>query len=292
MRTNLNTSPGQTMLNAMLPLLLKLALILLAVFWGLRWFEQSQVYHPSKEWLPGPSTSGLPPQDIALTAADGVALHAWFFKAAKGSPRSDMAWLFFHGNGGNLSMRGPMLETLKSLGLNLLALDYRGYGKSAGKPSESGTYLDAEAAFEWLRAQGFEAAKILVHGESLGGGVASYLASVRPVGGLVIQSSFTGMPDLGSEKYPFLPVRLVGAIQYPTRRRLPKVKAPVLIMHSRTDQIIPFHHGEANFASANEPKLFWELRAGHNDYLLVDAANFSGGLTNYLARYFPCPPAS
>lgn len=276
----------------MFPLLLKLALILLALFFGLRWFEQSQVYHPSSEWLPGPATTGLPPQDVALKTTDGVELHAWFFQASKTSPRSDMAWLFFHGNGGNLSMRGPMFETLRSLGLNLLAIDYRGYGRSAGKPGEAGTYLDAEAAFDWLRGQGFEAQKIIVHGESLGGGVAGYLASVRPVGGLVIQSSFTSMPDLGSEKYPFLPVRLVGAIQYPTRRRLTTVKAPVLIMHSRTDQIIPFHHGEENFASAGGPKLFWELRAGHNDYLLVDAANFTKGLTEYLTRYFPCPPAS
>ncbi len=292
MEPNLNTSPGQTMLNAMLPLLLKLALILLALFFGLRWFEQSQVYHPSSEWMPGPPTSGVPPQDVALKTADGVDLHAWFFKADKESPRSDTAWLLLHGNGGNLSMRGPMFETLLSLGVNLMALDYRGYGKSGGKPSESGTYLDAESALDWLKSQGFAANKIIVHGESLGGGVAAYLASAQPVGGLVIQSSFTSMPDLGSEKYPFLPVRLVGAMKYPTRQRLPKVKAPVLILHSRTDQIIPFHHGEENFASANEPKLFWELRAGHNDYLLVDAANFLKGLTNYLTRYFPCPPAS
>ena len=276
----------------MLPLILKTAAVVFALFIALRWFERAQVYHPTREWLADPPVPSRPPEDVALVTKDGVKLHAWHFKADPSSPRSGIVWLVLHGNGGNLSLRGPMFQTLLSLGVNVLALDYRGYGRSEGSPDEEGTYRDAEAAMDWLKSRGYPPEKIVVHGESLGGGVASYVAASQEIGGLVIQSSFTSVPDIGSEKFPFLPVRLVAAFRYPTRERLPFVKVPVLILHSRRDQIIPFHHGEKNFAAARDPKLFWELHAGHNDYLLSDAPNFFTGLDTYLTRYFPCPPTS
>jgi len=144
-------------------------------------------------------------------------------------------------------------------------LDYRGYGLSKGSPSEEGTYLDAQAAYQWLRKKGFAAQNIIVYGESLGGGIASELCAREPVGGLVLQSTFTSLPEIGRELYPWLPVRLLSTIKYDTRSKLPRLKIPVLVMHSKEDGLIGFRHSQENFAAANEPKFFCELQGRHND---------------------------
>ncbi|MBI1841978.1 MAG: alpha/beta hydrolase [Verrucomicrobia bacterium] len=274
----------------MMPLFVKLVLVVVGAFLFLRWFEYKQVYHPSSVWLTDQPAAGRSAQDVFLTTGDGVKIHCLFYAAAETSPRAGVVWCYFHGNGGNLSMRPLILEALLSTGVNLLAVDYHGYGRSEGRPSERGTYRDAEAAYDWLIHRGFDPARIIAHGESLGGGVASYLASARRVGGLVIQSSYTTLPDIGRERFPWLPVRLAGSIQYPTRERLSGIRVPVMIMHSPSDQLMPFHHGQENFAAANEPKMFWTLNARHNDFVASDGANYRAGLAAFLDRYFPCPP--
>jgi hypothetical protein len=267
--------------------LLYAGLILLAVYAFLRWFELVQVYQPSRDAFPDPARPGVVPENIALTAADGVPLHGWFFAAPAGSPRRQQVICLFHGNAGNLGDRLEVFEALLETGVNVFAIDYRGFGRSGGRPSEAGTYRDAEAAHAWLLQRGFAPGQIIVHGESLGGGVASHLAASRPVGGLILQSTYTSVPDLGSELFPFLPVRTVGTIRYPTRERLAGLRIPVMVMHSRVDEVIPYPHGERNFEAAREPKLFWELKAGHNDYLVHDRANLLAGIRAFLDRFFP-----
>ena len=276
----------------MLLLVIKCALILVGLFLFLRWFELKQVYHPSPDWLTDQPVPGRTAENVWLTTADGIRIHALFYPAPATSKRAQVAWCYFHGNGGNLSMRPLILEALASLDVNFLSIDYRGYGQSGGKPGERGTYLDAEAAYDWLIRRGFAPARIIAHGESLGGGVASYLAEAHPVGGLVIQSSYTSLPDIGAERFPWLPVRWVGAIQYPTRQRLSNIRVPVMIMHSPHDLLMPFHHGEDNFAAAHEPKTFWRLNTGHNDFVVNDGPNYRAGLNEFLDRYFPCSPDS
>ena len=271
----------------MLPLALKILVVLAGLFLFLRWFEYKQVYHPSSNWLTDQPVPGRSAEKVFITTADGVKIHGLFYPAPGTSLRPQVAWCYFHGNGGNLSMRPFILEALLSTSVSVLAIDYRGYGQSEGKPSEQGTYRDADGAYDWLVQRGFPPTKIVVHGESLGGGVASYLALVRPVGGLVIQSSFTTLPDIGREKFPFLPVRLVGSIRYPTRERMPHIHVPVMVMHSPKDQLMPYHHGQENFAAANEPKLFWKLNAFHNDFVVNDGDNYRAGLAAFLVRCFP-----
>jgi fermentation-respiration switch protein FrsA (DUF1100 family) len=158
-----------------------------------------------------------------------------------------------------------LCEGLLGTGASVFVFDYRGYGQSEGRPGEEGTYLDAQAAHAWLRQKGFRGEHIIPFGESLGGGVASELALRETVGGLVLQSTFTSIPDIGAELFPWLPVRWISTIKYDTRAKLPRLKVPVLVMHSREDDLIPFHHAEKNFAAANEPKFICELAGPHND---------------------------
>lgn len=240
-------------------------------------FEHSQVYHPTRDAEYTPDDVGRPAEEVWLKTPDGHRLHAWFFAADKRSPRARFAMLFCHGNGGNLTSRPGYYRAILETGVSLLTFDYRGYGLSDGEPSEAGTYTDAETACQWLRTRGFAPAHILVWGESLGGGIASHVAATQGVGGLVLQSSFTSIPDIGAELFPWLPVKLLSRIKYDTHSRLPHLKCPVVVMHSRGDMTIRFHHGERNFAAARDPKAFIELEGDHNDPLLANRAAYVAG---------------
>jgi fermentation-respiration switch protein FrsA (DUF1100 family) len=230
-----------------------------------RWFERAQVYHPGRELKATGAELRRPFEDVRLRTEDGVELHAWFFPAddaAGGEPR---VFLVCHGNAGNISHRLGLCAALLRTGAAVLLFDYRGYGLSSGRPSEEGTYRDAQAAFGWLRARGFTAEQIVAFGESLGGAVATELAVREPLGGLVLQSTFTSIPDMGAELFPWLPVRWLGTIRYDTLSKLSRLHMPLLILHSREDDLVAFRHAERNLAAANEPKRLAELSGGHND---------------------------
>jgi fermentation-respiration switch protein FrsA (DUF1100 family) len=259
-----------------------LAAACLGIFIVLRWFEHSQVFHPSRNMVPA-GDMGHPCEEVWLKTSDGVRLNAWFFSAPTHSPRSRIAVLFCHGNAGNISHRGALYDLLLSTGVAVMSFDYRGYGKSEGRPTEEGTYRDAQAAYEWLRARGFAATNIIAFGESLGGGVAAELAVREKVGGLVLQSTFTSVPDIGAELFPWLPVRWLGTIRYDTHSKLPGIHVPVLVMHSRADDLIGVKHSERNFAAANDPKWYWEIYGGHNGGL-DDRERFLQGIEQFLAK--------
>jgi fermentation-respiration switch protein FrsA (DUF1100 family) len=248
-----------------------------------RWFEHKQVYHPSR--LMSQDAAAMehlrPWEDVYLKTQDGTQLNAWFFPSPAHSPRAQFVILLCHGNGGNISHRTDIYQALRELGVAVFAFDYRGYGLSQGRPGEAGTYLDAQAAYAWLRQKGFAPANIIAYGESLGGGVASELCVREVTGGLILQSTFTSIPDIGAEIYPWLPVRWLASIRYDTLSRLPKLKIPVLVMHSREDGMIGYRHSERNFAAANEPKLFVEIRGDHNDPL-YDSQGFANGMEKFL----------
>jgi uncharacterized protein len=257
-----------------------LAGILLATFM-LRLFEHSQVYHPSRRMDATHADLGRPAEDVYFACPDGTRLNAWYFPAAEPADRGPMVILLCHGNGGNISHRLDIYDALLRTGVAVFAFDYRGYGKSEGRPGEAGTYEDAEAAYDWLVKRGFEAGQIIVLGESLGGGVASELAVRRPLAGLALISSFTCIPDIGAELFPWLPVRWLAKIKYDTCSKLPRVDVPVLVMHSREDELIGFQHARRNFAAAREPKLFQEIRGSHNEPLL-DPVAFQSGIAAFL----------
>lgn len=177
-----------------------------------------------------------------------------------------------------------MIDILLTAGANVFAFDYRGYGRSAGKPSEKGVCLDAEAAWEWLRNRGFEGANIVALGESLGGGVVCELATRKPLAGMILQSTFTSVPDVASELMPWLPMRLLMTTRFNNYDKLKRLHVPVLFLHSRKDTIIPFHHAEKNYAAANRSSYFAELDGDHNDALIVSADKYQSAVSEFLAK--------
>lgn len=247
----------------------------------IRYFEHSQVYHPARLLMATGAELGRPFEDVFFGGGDGVRLHGWFFPAEAASPRAGQVALYCHGNGGNISHRLQACAAWLETGVGVFIFDYQGYGRSQGRPSEEGTYQDSQAAYRWLRAKGFEPSSIVAMGESLGGGVACELALREPVAGLVLQSTFTSIPELGAELFPWLPVRWFSSIHYATRAKLPRIKTPVLVMHSRADRLVGFHHAQRNFEAAGQPKLFWEIEGGHNEPL-TNRARFIAGLEAFL----------
>jgi len=227
-------------------------------------FQPSLVYYPEigREIAATPQQAGLPYEDVRLVTADGIALHGWFVPA--GNPARGTV-LFLHGNAGNISHRLDSLQMFHRLGYNTLIVDYRGYGKSVGKPDEQGTYRDAAAAWDYLtQTRNIPPARIVLFGESLGGAVAAWLASRQAPAALVIASGFTSVPDLAADLYPLLPVRWLSRFSYDTRAFLQASSVPVFIAHSPDDDIIPFRHGRALYEAAPGPKRFLELAGGHN----------------------------
>lgn len=245
-----------------------------------RWFEHSQVYHPLRRLDASGADLGVPWQDVTFRAADGTELNGWFFPGNRESSNQFVV-VFCHGNGGNISHRLDASRALLGTGVAVFVFDYRGYGRSSGRPSEEGTYRDAVAAYEWVRNKGFSPKNIVAFGESLGGAVSTELALRRPVGGLILVSAFTSVPAVGAELFPWLPVNWLCAIRYDTLSKLPRVNVPVLIMHGRNDTIIPFRHGEALFAAARPPKMFAELPGDHNDALIVGFQEYQEGLRQF-----------
>jgi len=243
------------------------------------------IYYPEigRAIVATPREAGLPYEDVKLVTADGVALHGWFVPA--GDPRGTV--LFFHGNAGNISHRLDSLGMFHRLGYNTLIVDYRGYGNSAGKPTEQGTYLDAAAAWDYLtQTRKVPAASIVLFGESLGGAVAAWLASRHSEHGapaaLVISSGFTSVPDLAADIYPWLPVRWLSRFSYDTRAYLAATTVPVFIAHSPGDEIIPFRHGRALYETAPGPKHFLELVGGHNEGFNFARASWVQALGEFL----------
>ena len=226
------------------------------------YFGQSRlIYFPQQQISNTPKDIGLDYTSVNIATSDGETLHGWWVPAhdAKGTV------LFFHGNAGNISHRINYLKMFKQLGYNTLLFDYRGYGQSSGVPSESGTYLDAQAAWRYLvETQGIVPAQIALYGESLGGAVAAWQAAREKPGMLVLASAFTSVPDMAAEIYPFLPVRWLARFHYNTLESLQSVTCPVFIAHSAEDEIVPFEQSQQLFKAAPEPKQFLFLAGGHN----------------------------
>jgi fermentation-respiration switch protein FrsA (DUF1100 family) len=220
------------------------------------------VYLPSREVLQTPSTAFT---DLTIETEDGQRLHGWWIPAA--APTRGHV-LLLHGNAGNIGDRVVHAALLTAAGFDVLAFDYRGYGRSSGRPSEQGTYHDARAALAVLLAQdGVDPGRVLYLGESLGGAVALELAIHRPPAGLILQSAFTSIRDMARLHFPYIPRALVPDA-YPSLRLIQGLDAPLLVLHGARDTIVPLMHGEELFRAAPEPKQLEVFPdAAHNDLI-------------------------
>ncbi len=222
--------------------------------------QTSLLLFPTREVRLTPADIGLKYTELALPTQDGETIHGWAVEPA----RPDGLWvLHCHGNGANIAARLGTLNVLAQCGVGVVFFDYRGYGKSTGAAHQEADLLaDAEAAWTWLHQR---TDRVVLFGESLGGGVAAALAERHPPRGLILQSTFTSVVDRASQLYPFLPVRWLSKFQLNTLGRLGGIACPKLILHSPHDEVIPYAHARKNFEAACEPKQFIELTGGHND---------------------------
>jgi fermentation-respiration switch protein FrsA (DUF1100 family) len=236
-------------------------------------FEDSFIYFPRKEGV-GPS----PGEELFLTGADGTRIHAWYLS----HPEARLSILFFHGNAGNLEDRREMVLSLRELPANVLAIDYRGYGKSSGGPSETGLYQDARAAYDWLSGR-TSPDRIVLLGKSLGSAPACELASELPCGGLILQSAFTRAPDMAGRVLPFFPARFFMHTKMDNLAKVSRIACPKLFIHSRSDEMIPFEMAERLFAHAAPPKeSAWFDGVGHNDLVIGHPRAYYGRLGEFL----------
>lgn len=214
-------------------------------------------------------------EDLWLTTADGVRINAFFLS----NPASRQVLLWFHGNAENIGYGLGQMQALARVGTNILAVDYRGYGKSEGEPSETGVYHDADAAYDYLVGQRhFQPQDVLIYGHSLGGAVAVNLACHRPCGGLIVQASFTSVRAMARRMFENPVIPLFAWPRFNSLDRIRQVHAPILIVHGTRDQVVPIAMARELFAAAPEPKWFYPVEgAGHNDLLET-------GGEQYLAR--------
>src|SRR5262249_11712895 len=232
----------------------------------LMFLENWMVFHPTKaseDWQAPPSAEV---RDVFLTTAEGTKIHAWWWPA----PGSRGAILYCHGNAGNLSHRGGSGQKLRQLlGESVLIFDYPGYGKSEGKPTETGCYAAGEAAYDWLvKEQNVDPDQILIYGGSLGGGVAVELAHRKQrYRGLALAKTFCSLPDVGQSLYPWLPVRWLMRNKFDNLGKIGQLTKPIFIAHGTCDGLIPYTQSTRLFAAANEPKEFFTSSCDHNDPL-------------------------
>ena len=252
-----------------------LAAVVFVVF-VIRHIESRSIFFPMKGAPPVP-TNALPHEDVFFEAADGTKLHGWF---VPGDPKAPVV-LFLHGNAGNIGHRWEKIHILHAIGVSVFIVDYRGYGRSEGRPSEKGIYKDADAAYAYLTGRGATAEAIVPYGESIGGAFAIDLASRKPVRALIVEDTFTSVPAMVRRSLPFIPAFCL-ATRLDSLPKIMRIKAPKLVFHSADDEIVPFEMGEALFQAAPEPKRFVRLRGGHNTAFFDDLSTYRRGLAGFL----------
>ncbi len=234
---------------------------------------------PGRALTASPDMMGLEYEDVYLTTSDDERLHGWYVPASE----SRGVVLFFHGNAGNISHRLDSIAIFHQLGLDTLIIDYRGYGQSTGKASEQGTYLDAQAAWSYLvDERGIASNRIIIFGRSLGGAIGAWLAAEHTPAAAIIESSFSSGVDMARRLYPFLPVRLITRLRYPVTEYASQLDCPVLVVHSRQDEIIPFDMGQSIYAAVKQRKSFLELRGDHNNGFVISRTEYVAGLDGFI----------
>ena len=242
------------------------------------------IFFPERDLEGDPGQAGLEFEDVFFTASDGVRLHGWFVPAES---RTTLVW--FHGNAGNIGHRVDNLSLLhRRTGLSIFIFDYRGYGRSEGDISEEGTYLDGQAALNYVRLEiGRDLeTDVILFGRSLGAGVAVEMAVRNRVRGLILESAFSSVRGMAKRVYPLLPSAVVASFlktDYDSLSKIRGVEAPLLVLHGDRDDVVPMEQGLELFEAANEPKCFYTIRgAGHNDTYVVGGDEYFQTLREFV----------
>ena len=243
--------------------------------------DRHLIFFPDREVLQDPGDRGLEFEDVSFTASDGVRLHGWYVPG-----EGETTWVWFHGNAGNISHRlDNLVELHHQLGVNVFIFDYRGYGRSGGRVSEQGTYLDGEAALAYLgQRPDVDRERLVLFGRSLGCAVAVELATKHEVYAVVLESAFTSIQAMAKRAYPFLPgIGLLTRTRFDSLAKIGRVNAPVMVLHGDRDDIVPLALGQELFEGANQPKRFHVINgAGHNDTYLAGGPGYYQALARFL----------
>jgi len=262
-------------------------LVAASSYGALWWFANRSVYYPLKYpqgfWDLQAQVSA---KDVWLQTADGVRLHGWWVQRED----SRLVTLYLHGNAGNVTHRYSQIREITDAGSSILMLDYRGYGKSDGRPTEKGLYTDAETAYQYLIRTGYRAEQIILHGESLGTAVAIDLASRNPCAAVALEAPFPSGRDVARTVLPVLGPMLIWS--FDSAEKISRVRAPLLFIHGDRDDIIPLRLGQELYATAPPPKSFWIVEgAGHNDILEVAGERYRQRLHSLYESLQPAPLA-
>ncbi len=259
--------------------------------------EKRMVFQPDqfggRAVVPLPDSLGLVANRVSLTSGDGASITGIVIPVADSAAQ----WLLYlHGNAGNITSSAlpQFYARWHALGLNVLAIDYRGFGESESRaPDEKGAYADARAAYDWLRAtRDVPPERIILYGHSLGAGIATELALHVQAAGLIVEGAFTSVPDLGAGIYPWVPVRVIARQRFENLEKIGQVAMPKLMMHASDDDIVPFAHGQRLFAAARAPKEWVELKGGHMNAFLQDSAHFWSHTRGFVERLRTDLPAA
>ena len=245
--------------------------------WG---FQEAMLFPASRHvWrTPGDAPFNWKYEPVTLDV-NGEKSDAWYIPVE--NPKGTI--LLSHGNGGNIADRMEHYAMLRDLGYDVFAYDYGGYGNSTGKPSENRCYADIRAAWKYLaEVRGIPANKIVLYGESLGGGATCDLAAEVKPRAVVLQCTFLSVTKMAKEAFPFVPVRLLLRHNFDSESKIKKNTAPILIIHSQGDTFVPYRHGRGLYELANEPKTFLELRGDHNDCIFTSGETYTEGVRRFL----------
>lgn len=260
-----------------------IAVLLLLFVLYVRYLERKSIFYPRKEVLFNPNNIGLAYEDVYFKTQSGIVLNGWL---VEGVPKSRAVMIFFHGNAGNIGDRLTKIEYFSKMGINVFIVDYRGYGRSEGDPSEEGLYEDALAAFDYIASRkDYDPKKIIVYGVSLGGAVAVDLASKRDAAALIVDSSFSRAKDMAKKILPLVPGFIIKT-KLDSLSKIAMVKKPKLFLHSPEDEVVPFKLGQKLYEAAPEPKEFVELSGGHNDNHIEDEVKYKKKIGQFIRDIF------
>jgi fermentation-respiration switch protein FrsA (DUF1100 family) len=262
--------------GGVLALLLLYAVLLVAC-------EDKIIYHPYKypDGIWNPSSFNVIVEDVFFQAEDGTKLHGWYIPSA--NAKATLLW--FHGNAGNLTHRLDNIQRLQPLALNIFIFDYRGYGKSEGKPSEAGIYQDSQAAYDILIQEKnvIPSENLFLFGRSLGGICAVQVASGNAAAGLILESVFTSARDMAGKVFPVIPIGWAIRSKFSAIEKVPDLKLPKLFLHGTEDEIVPYKLGRKLYSAAAEPKQFYDIEgAGHNDSVQVGGREYFAALDRFI----------
>lgn len=244
-----------------------------------RHLERRAIFHPEKEIEYSPGELGLDFEDVFFKTNDGLNLNGWFLFC----PGAKYTLLYCHGNAGNISHRIESVSFFHALGLNVFIFDYRGYGRSQGRPDEKGLYLDAQSAYNYLLSRGIRPEQIIGFGKSLGGAVIIDLAAKNKLAGLIVSGTFSSAKDMAKTVYPFLPYWVFSS-RIDSLSKIKTLTIPKLIIHSIDDEMVPYKLGEKLYAAAAEPKEFAQIHGDHNNCFLDSAPILKEKITGFLTR--------